>query len=52
MKKDFLSFLFLTIGLTTFLFAQDRPNIVVFWGDDVGMWNIMACLSSVLLKVN
>lgn len=42
MKRDLLSFLFLTIGLTTFLFAQDKPNIVVFWGDDVGMWNISA----------
>ena len=22
--------------------AQDKPNILVFWGDDVGMWNISA----------
>jgi arylsulfatase len=22
------------------LFAQDKPNILVIWGDDVGLWNI------------
>ncbi len=22
--------------------AQDRPNILIIWGDDVGMWNISA----------
>jgi arylsulfatase A-like enzyme len=23
-------------------FAQDKPNILIIWGDDVGMWNISA----------
>ena len=22
--------------------AQDRPNIVVIWGDDIGYWNVGA----------
>ena len=22
--------------------AQDRPNILVIWGDDIGMWNVSA----------
>ncbi len=22
--------------------AADKPNILVIWGDDVGMWNISA----------
>ena len=22
--------------------ASERPNILVIWGDDVGMWNISA----------
>jgi arylsulfatase len=21
-------------------FAQDKPNILVIWGDDIGTWNI------------
>lgn len=28
--------------LSFIIFAQDKPNILVIWGDDVGMWNISA----------
>jgi len=37
-----------SIGLVLLLFcvgwatAQERPNILIIWGDDVGMWNISA----------
>jgi len=24
------------------LFAQKKPNILIIWGDDVGMWNLSA----------
>ena len=33
------------LGLAAFVApatAQDRPNIVVIWGDDVGFWNVGA----------
>ena len=33
------------LGLAAFVApatAQDRPNIVVIWGDDVGLWNVGA----------
>ena len=29
-------------GLVTPVQAQDKPNILVIFGDDVGMWNISA----------
>jgi arylsulfatase len=35
----------LVLGLETFVapaMAQDRPNIVAIWGDDVGFWNVGA----------
>src|SRR5262245_36586423 len=35
----------LALGLAAFAVpapAQDRPNIVVIWGDDIGFWNISA----------
>jgi arylsulfatase len=35
----------LVLGLTAFVgpaMAQDRPNIVVIWGDDIGFWNVGA----------
>ena len=31
---------FLSLTLTTY--GQDRPNILVMWGDDIGYWNISA----------
>ena len=24
----------------TVLYAQDKPNVLVIWGDDIGYWNI------------
>jgi arylsulfatase len=36
-----LLLLLLTTGLATRSFAAtDRPNILVIWGDDIGIWNI------------
>ena len=36
-KKSFLIlFLFTFVSLM----AQDKPNILVIWGDDIGYWNI------------
>ena len=33
----------LVIGLfATCLFAQEKPNILAIWGDDIGMWNVSA----------
>ena len=29
-------------GLSSMAFAQDRPNILVIWGDDIGQFNISA----------
>ena len=45
MKKAFLLifvFLFLAAGTVIPSQAQDKPNILVIWGDDVGYWNISA----------
>lgn len=31
------------LSLTSFAFAQSsQPNVVVIWGDDIGMWNVSA----------
>ncbi|OYP30485.1 MULTISPECIES: arylsulfatase [Rhodopirellula] len=30
----------LAFATSTFSFAQDKPNILVIWGDDIGTWNI------------
>ena len=43
MNKQFK--LFAQLGVLLFLFsnsalAQDKPNILVIWGDDIGTWNI------------
>jgi len=32
----------LLFALTALAKAADRPNILVIWGDDIGMWNISA----------
>ncbi len=32
----------LLIALPFGLLAQDQPNIVIIWGDDIGYWNISA----------
>jgi arylsulfatase A-like enzyme len=31
---------FLLSFLAGFAIADDRPNILVIWGDDIGIWNI------------
>ncbi len=44
-KKHFIRLLLLTVALLTSInaFAKtDKPNILVIWGDDVGMYNISA----------
>ena len=28
--------------MTTAVFAQDKPNILVIWGDDIGWFNVSA----------
>jgi arylsulfatase A-like enzyme len=28
--------------LSSGLMAKDKPNILIIWGDDIGMWNISA----------
>jgi arylsulfatase len=43
MKVRFAQGLVALIGLLTFFTvatAQDKPNILVIWGDDIGTWNI------------
>ncbi|MFB3049787.1 MAG: arylsulfatase [Acidimicrobiia bacterium] len=37
-----LTLLVLTLGAAGTATAQDRPNILVIWGDDIGQWNISA----------
>ena len=34
--------LVIALLLSTTATAQDRPNILVFWGDDIGITNISA----------
>ncbi len=38
----FFTLLILFILSITASFSQERPNILIIWGDDVGMWNISA----------
>jgi arylsulfatase A-like enzyme len=33
---------FLVAAFTTAAHSADKPNILIIWGDDVGMWNISA----------
>jgi arylsulfatase len=42
-KKQFAlkrKYFFLLIALPWMALAQDKPNILVIWGDDIGTWNI------------
>jgi arylsulfatase len=39
MKRTHLAILLFTLS-TSALQAQDKPNILVIWGDDIGTWNI------------
>jgi len=41
MKKNSI-FLSLAMLLVNFLVAQDKPNILVLWGDDIGWGNVSA----------
>ena len=34
--------LFLLLVLPVLALAQEKPNIVVIWGDDIGYWNVGA----------
>ncbi|NVK44534.1 MAG: arylsulfatase [Oceanospirillaceae bacterium] len=40
--KRFLTMLLFGILAAPVVSAQDKPNILIIWGDDVGMWNISA----------
>ncbi|MFD1315955.1 arylsulfatase [Namhaeicola litoreus] len=42
MKKNYFWLSLLTIALTTQLYAQQKPNIIVIWGDDLGVDNVSA----------
>ncbi len=42
LMKAGLGFLFLFMTYTQAAFAQDKPNILVIWGDDIGQSNISA----------
>lgn len=38
LKKPLTGILLLVMAITAF--AQDKPNVLVIWGDDIGYWNI------------
>jgi arylsulfatase A-like enzyme len=40
MRIKAVLFLALAVAITGTLSAQDQPNILVVWGDDIGTWNI------------
>jgi len=41
MKNSFLTaVILLAMSYTTNSVAQDQPNILVIWGNDIGTWNI------------
>ena len=42
MKKTKLLFFMAVFLISTAIYSQKKPNILVIWGDDVGMWNISA----------
>jgi len=46
MKTKIVSLLAIIIVGLAFIcspaFAADKPNILVIWGDDIGMWNVGA----------
>ncbi|MFV0304368.1 MAG: arylsulfatase [Moheibacter sp.] len=41
MKKIVTLCLLLAVN-STLLFSQEKPNILIIWGDDVGMWDLSA----------
>lgn len=40
--KTYILFLLLAFPLVGMTQEQKRPNILVIWGDDVGMWDLSA----------
>jgi len=40
--------MFLTLGMIAPVWAQDKPNILVIWGDDIGQSNISAYTKGVM----
>lgn len=40
MKFKFMLLAMLTLVIATESKAQQKPNILVIWGDDIGTWNI------------
>ena len=42
----------LTAVIATNAFAQDKPNILVIWGDDIGNTNISSLIGSALYYFN
>jgi len=40
--SHFFGFILVLASLPSLVLAQDKPNILVIWGDDVGAWNISA----------
>ncbi|QBY05106.1 arylsulfatase [Thalassotalea sp. HSM 43] len=44
LKHKFIASIVITFStfFTSLSFAADKPNILVVWGDDVGIWNISA----------
>jgi arylsulfatase A-like enzyme len=41
-KVTLWSLAILTVALSTASMAADKPNILVLWGDDIGVWNTSA----------
>lgn len=42
MKKTILFVLILSVSSLVFSQSSENPNVLIIWGDDVGMWNISA----------
>jgi hypothetical protein len=41
LKKQIFSLVVLVLlGFSNQGFATDKPNILVIWGDDIGLWNL------------
>ena len=42
MRRQLILFILLGLFISTIAFSQDKPNILVIWGDDIGQSNISA----------
>lgn len=40
--KNIFSLTLIFLFMSTIIFAQDKPNILIIWGDDIGWFNISA----------